>query len=243
MHFKIENLKFKYDNQIVFDNKNFTIKRGQKLLIHGPSGCGKTTLINLMSGLLQSQFGKIIFENEDLFELSENQLDKLRAKNFGFVFQRLYLINYLNVEQNIQLAKISSNSSDMNSLIEELGLLDKRKSKIRELSVGEAQRVAIARAIVMSPKYLFCDEPNSGLDPKTAIVIDQLIQEITKEYNITTVINSHDMNSVIEIGENIIFLKDGKKLWQGTNKEILKTNSKHVQNFVYSSKLLKKLKN
>ena len=130
MHFKIENLKFKYDQQIVFDNQNFTINRGQKLLIHGPSGCGKTTLINLMSGLLQSQFGKIIFENEDLFELSENQLDKLRAKNFGFVFQRLYLINYLNVEQNIQLANISSNSSDINSLIEELGLLDKRKSKI-----------------------------------------------------------------------------------------------------------------
>ena len=112
-----------------------------------------------------------------------------------------------------------------------------------ELSGGMQKRVAIARAIVMSPKYLFCDEPNSGLDPKTAIVIDQLIQEITKEYNITTVINSHDMNSVIEIGENIIFLKNGKKLWQGTNKEILKTNSKHVQNFVYSSKLLKKLKN
>ena len=133
MHFKIENLKFKYDNQIVFDNQNFTINRGQKLLIHGPSGCGKTTLINLMSGLLQSQFGKIIFENEDLFELSENQLDKLRAKNFGFVFQRLYLINYLNVEQNIQLANVSSNSSNMNSLIKELGLLDKRKSKILSL--------------------------------------------------------------------------------------------------------------
>ena len=114
MHFKIENLKFKYDDQIVFDNQNFTIDRGQKLLIHGPSGCGKTTLINLMSGLLQSQFGKIIFEREDLFELSEKQLDKLRAKNFGFVFQRLYLINYLNVEQNIQLANISSNSSDIN---------------------------------------------------------------------------------------------------------------------------------
>ena len=130
MHFKIENLKFKYDKQIVFDKQNFTINRGQKILIHGPSGCGKTTLINLMSGLLKSQFGKIIFENEDLFELSENQLDKLRAKNFGFVFQRLYLINYLNVEQNIQLANISSNSCDMNALIEELGLLDKRKSKI-----------------------------------------------------------------------------------------------------------------
>jgi len=192
MHFKIENLKFKYDNQIVFDNQNFTINRGQKLLIHGPSGCGKTTLINLMSGLLQSQFGKIIFENEDLFELSENQLDKLRAKNFGFVFQRLYLINYLNVEQNIQLANISSNSSDMNSLIEELGLLDKRKSKIRELSVGEAQRVAIARAIVSKPKVIFADEPTSALDNNNSEKVMKLLFTQAEKNNTTLIVSSHD---------------------------------------------------
>ena len=192
MHFKIENLKFKYDNQIVFDNKNFTIKRGQKLLIHGPSGCGKTTLINLMSGLLQSQFGKIIFENEDLFELSENQLDKLRAKNFGFVFQRLYLINYLNVEQNIQLANVSSNSSNMNSLIKELGLLDKRKSKIRELSVGEAQRVAIARAIVSKPKVIFADEPTSALDDNNSEKVMKLLLTQAEKNNTTLIVSSHD---------------------------------------------------
>ncbi len=192
MHFKIENLKFKYDNQIVFDNQNFTINRGQKLLIHGPSGCGKTTLINLMSGLLQSQFGKIIFENEDLFELSENQLDKLRAKNFGFVFQRLYLINYLNVEQNIQLANISSNSSDMNSLIEELGLLDKRKSKITELSVGEAQRVAIARAIVSKPKVIFADEPTSALDDNNSEKVMKLLFTQAEKNNTTLIVSSHD---------------------------------------------------
>ena len=192
MHFKVENLKFKYDNQIVFDNQNFTINRGQKLLIHGPSGCGKTTLINLMSGLLQSQFGKIIFENEDLFELSENQLDKLRAKNFGFVFQRLYLINYLNVEQNIQLANISSNSSDMNSLIEELGLLDKRKSKIIELSVGEAQRVAIARAIVSKPKVIFADEPTSALDDNNSEKVMKLLFAQAEKNNTTLIVSSHD---------------------------------------------------
>ena len=192
MHFKIENLKFKYDNQIIFDSQNFTINRGQKLLIHGPSGCGKTTLINLMSGLLQSQFGKIIFENEDLFELSENQLDKLRAKNFGFVFQRLYLINYLNVEQNIQLANISSNSSDMNSLIEELGLLDKRKSKIIELSVGEAQRVAIARAIVSKPKVIFADEPTSALDDNNSEKVMKLLFAQAEKNNTTLIVSSHD---------------------------------------------------
>ena len=192
MHFKIENLKFQYDNQIIFDSQNFTINRGQKLLIHGPSGCGKTTLINLMSGLLQSQFGKIIFENEDLFELSENQLDKLRAKNFGFVFQRLYLINYLNVEQNIQLANISSNSSDMNSLIEELGLLDKRKSKIIELSVGEAQRVAIARAIVSKPKVIFADEPTSALDDNNSEKVMKLLFAQAEKNNTTLIVSSHD---------------------------------------------------
>ena len=192
MHFKIENLKFKYDNQIIFDSQNFTINRGQKLLIHGPSGCGKTTLINLMSGLLQSQFGKVIFENEDLFELSENQLDKLRAKNFGFVFQRLYLINYLNVEQNIQLANISSNSSDMNSLIEELGLLDKRKSKIIELSVGEAQRVAIARAIVSKPKVIFADEPTSALDDNNSEKVMKLLFAQAEKNNTTLIVSSHD---------------------------------------------------
>ena len=192
MHFKIENLKFEYDNQIVFDNQNFTINRGQKLLIYGPSGCGKTTLINLMSGLLQSQFGKIIYESKNLFELSQNQLDKLRARNFGFVFQRLYLINYLNVEQNIQLANISSNCSDMNLLIEELGLLDKRKSKIIELSVGEAQRVAIARAIVSKPKVIFADEPTSALDDNNSEKVMKLLFAQAEKNNTTLIVSSHD---------------------------------------------------
>ena len=127
-------------------------------------------------------------------------------------------------------------------VIERVNLKDAIKKLPSELSGGMQKRVAIARAIVMNPKYLFCDEPNSGLDPKTAIVIDQLIQEITKEYNITTIINSHDMNSVIEIGENIVFLKEGYKIWQGTNKEILNSGNDEVEDFVYSSELLKKLK-
>ena len=192
MHFRIENLKFEYDNRIVFENQNFTLNKGQKLLIHGPSGCGKTTLINLMSGLLQSKSGMILFENENLCKLSENQLDKLRAKNFGFIFQRLHLINYLNVEQNIQLANLSSASSNMNLLIEELGLSDKKKSKIRELSVGEAQRVAIARAIFSKPKVIFADEPTSALDDNNSEKVMKLLLSQTKKNNTTLIVSSHD---------------------------------------------------
>ena len=180
-----------------------------------------------------------------------NEEDQTKiSKQMGMVFQGSALFDSMSVLENVKfpldmLTNYSNGEKKLKAekFINRVNLQDAMNKMPSELSGGMQKRVAIARAIVMSPKYLFCDEPNSGLDPKTAIVIDQLIQEITKEYNITTVINSHDMNSVIEIGENIIFLKDGKKLWQGTNKEILKTNSKHVQNFVYSSKLLKKLKN
>ena len=192
MHFKIENLKFQYDNHKVFKDQNFTLNKGQKLLIHGPSGCGKTTLMNLMSGLLKSEFGNILFENKNLCKLSENQLDKLRAKNFGFIFQRLHLINYLNLEQNIQLANLTLTSSDMNSLVEELGLSEKKKSKIRELSLGEAQRVAIARAIANKPKVIFADEPTSALDDKNSEKVMKLLFAQTEKNNTTLIVSSHD---------------------------------------------------
>lgn len=206
LHFKIENLKFEYGDQIVFENQNLTINKGQKLLIHGPSGCGKTTLINLMSGLLQSKFGKILFENENLCKLTENQLDKLRAKNFGLIFQRLHLLNYLNVEQNIQLANLTLNSCDMNSLIEDLGLSDKRKSKIRQLSVGEAQRVAIARAIANKPKVIFADEPTSALDENNSEKVMKLLFAQTEKYNSTLIVSSHDVRIKNKFS---IFLKLG----------------------------------
>ena len=192
MHFRIENLKFEYNNQLIIEYKNLTLNKGDKLFIHGPSGCGKTTLLNLMSGLLKSQSGKILFENVNLSKLSEDQIDKHRAQNFGYVFQRLHLINYLNVEQNIQLANISSNSCDMNALIEELGLLDKKKSKIRELSVGEAQRVAIARAIVSKPKVIFADEPTSALDDKNSEKVMKLLFAQAEKNNTTLIVSSHD---------------------------------------------------
>ena len=179
-----------------------------------------------------------------------NHDDKLEiSRKMGMVFQGSALFDSMNVLENVRfpldmLTTIQEDEKNEKAMkvIERVNLKDAIKKLPSELSGGMQKRVAIARAIVMNPKYLFCDEPNSGLDPKTAIVIDQLIQEITKEYNITTIINSHDMNSVIEIGENIIFLKEGYKIWQGTNKEILNSGNDEVEDFVYSSELLKKLK-
>ena len=179
-----------------------------------------------------------------------NHDDKLEiSRKMGMVFQGSALFDSMNVLENVRfpldmLTTIQEHEKNEKAMkvIERVNLKDAIKKLPSELSGGMQKRVAIARAIVMNPKYLFCDEPNSGLDPKTAIVIDQLIQEITKEYNITTIINSHDMNSVIEIGENIVFLKEGYKIWQGTNKEILNSGNDEVEDFVYSSELLKKLK-
>ena len=179
-----------------------------------------------------------------------NDFDKLNLRrDMGMVFQGSALFDSLNVLENVRfpldmLTDIDSEEKNERALkfIKRVNLEDALNKLPSELSGGMQKRVAIARAVVMNPKYLFCDEPNSGLDPKTAIVIDKLIHEITTEYQITTVINSHDMNSVIEIGENIVFLKDGLKVWQGTNKEILNSGNNEVNDFVYSSELVKKLK-
>ena len=246
---EVQKLNKSFNGDVVLEKINSTFDRGKTNLIIGQSGSGKTVLLKCLLGLHKIDDGEIIYDGRPLTEMNEEDQTEI-SKQMGMVFQGSALFDSMSVLENVKFPlDMLTNYSDgekklkAEKFINRVNLQDAINKMPSELSGGMQKRVAIARAIVMSPKYLFCDEPNSGLDPKTAIVIDQLIQEITKEYNITTVINSHDMNSVIEIGENIIFLKNGKKLWQGTNKEILKTNSKHVQNFVYSSKLLKKLKN
>ena len=179
-----------------------------------------------------------------------SDFDKLNLRReMGMVFQGSALFDSMSVLENVRfpldmLTSLEKDEKEERALkfIKRVNLQDAISKLPAELSGGMQKRVAIARAVVMNPKYLFCDEPNSGLDPKTAIVIDKLIQEITDEFQITTVINSHDMNSVIEIGENIVFLKDGLKIWQGTNKEILNSGNEQVNDFVYSSELVKKLK-
>ena len=245
---EVKNIFKSFGNSEVLKEINSVFNRGKTNLIIGQSGSGKTVLLKCLLGLYDVDSGDIIYDGISSKEMSKN--DKLEiSRQMGMVFQGSALFDSMNVLENVRfpldmLTNIEDSEKNARAMkfIKRVNLEDAINKLPSELSGGMQKRVAIARAVVMNPKYLFCDEPNSGLDPKTAIVIDQLIQEITKEYNITTVINSHDMNSVIEIGENIVFLKDGIKIWQGTNKEILKSKNKEVEDFVYSSELLKKLR-
>ena len=245
---QVKNIYKSFDQSEVLKEINTSFDRGKTNLIIGQSGSGKTVLLKCLLGLYDINSGEILYDG--ISSKSMNHDDKLEiSRKMGMVFQGSALFDSMNVLENVRfpldmLTTIKENEKNEKAMkvIERVNLKDAIKKLPSELSGGMQKRVAIARAIVMNPKYLFCDEPNSGLDPKTAIVIDQLIQEITKEYNITTIINSHDMNSVIEIGENIVFLKEGYKIWQGTNKEILNSGNNEVEDFVYSSELLKKLK-
>ena len=246
---QVKNIYKSFDQSEVLKEINTSFDRGKTNLIIGQSGSGKTVLLKCLLGLYDINSGEILYDG--ISSKSMNHDDKLEiSRKMGMVFQGSALFDSMNVLENVRfpldmLTTIQEDEKNEKAMkvIERVNLKDAIKKLPSELSGGMQKRVAIARAIVMNPKYLFCDEPNSGLDPKTAIVIDQLIQEITKEYNITTIINSHDMNSVIEIGENIIFLKEGYKIWQGTNKEILNSGNDEVEDFVYSSELLKNSKN
>ena len=245
---KIENISKYFNGTKVLEDISTYFERGKTNLIIGQSGSGKTVLLKCILGLFEASKGEIFFEKKSLNEMNSKQRSILREE-IGMVFQGSALFDSMTVEENIMfpMKMLTKKSNDeiiirSNEVIKRVNLINSNKKFPSEISGGMKKRVAIARAIVMNPKYLFCDEPNSGLDPKTAILIDNLIQEITKEYKITTVINTHDMNSVMEIGEKIIFLENGKKGWEGTNKEVFKTENKGVENFVYSSELFKKVR-
>ncbi len=225
-----------------------TFEKGKTNMIIGQSGSGKTVFLKCLLGLHTPEKGTISFDGRIYSDLSIDQKRELRSE-IGMLFQGSALFDSLTVEENVMfpLKMFRDQTNDemlvrVNFVLDRVNLPGSNFKYPAELSGGMQKRVAIARAIVMNPKYLFCDEPNSGLDPQTATVIDNLIQEITDEYQIITVINSHDMNSVMEIGEKIIFLKDGKKEWEGTNKEIFITENQAVINFVYSSNLFKKVR-
>ena len=245
---EVKNIKKSFDGIKILQDISTTFEKGKTNLIIGQSGSGKTVLLKCLLGLHQPDDGEIFYDGVSNLNMNESDKTLLR-REMGMVFQGSALFDSMSVLENVMfpLNMLTSKNEEeirekAKSVIERVELNDAINKLPSEISGGMQKRVAIARAIVMNPKYLFCDEPNSGLDPKTAIVIDNLIQEITKEYNITTVINSHDMNSVMEIGEKIIFLENGTKNWEGSNKEIFSTKNKSITDFVYSSELLKKVK-
>jgi phospholipid/cholesterol/gamma-HCH transport system ATP-binding protein len=225
-----------------------SFEKGKTNLIIGQSGSGKTVFLKCLLGLFEYEEGSITYDGKIFNNLSADDKRELRAE-IGMVFQGSALFDSMTIAENVMFplrmfTKQSKSEMEdrVNVVLQRVNLENAHKKMPSEASGGMQKRVAIARAIVNNPKYLFCDEPNSGLDPKTAIVIDNLIQEITDEFNITTVINSHDMNSVMEIGEKIVFLKDGLKAWEGSNETIFRTDNKVVTDFVYSSNLFKKVR-
>lgn len=246
---EVKNLHKGFGNVAVLKGIDATFHPGKTNLIIGQSGSGKTVFIKSLIGLHVPEKGTISFDGRINTEFTDDQKQQWRQE-IGMVFQGSALFDSQTVEENVMFPlKMFTKKSEeemlerVNFVLKRVKLKDSNKKLPAELSGGMQKRVAIARAIVMNPKYLFCDEPNSGLDPKTAIVIDNLIQEITDEYQITTVINTHDMNSVMEIGEKIIFLKNGRKEWEGTSDGIFKTDNEAVVDFVYSSDLLKRVRN
>ena len=245
---EVKNLHKYFEDTLVLDGISTSFEKGKTNLIIGQSGSGKTVFMKCLLSLLIPDEGTISYDGRRFSELSTDERRNLRQE-MGMVFQGSALFDSMTVEGNVKFPlEMFTNQSKsemedrVNFVLKRVNLVDANKKFPAEISGGMQKRVAIARAIVMNPKYLFCDEPNSGLDPNTAIIIDNLIQEITKEYDIITVINSHDMNSVMEIGEKIIFLRNGIKEWEGTNKEIFKTDNEAITNFVYSSELYKKVR-
>ncbi|WP_289063302.1 ATP-binding cassette domain-containing protein [uncultured Zobellia sp.] len=245
---EVNDIHKSFDGTHILKGVTTSFQKGKTNLIIGQSGSGKTVFLKCLLGLFTPEEGTISYNGQIYTELTDAQKRDLRQE-MGMVFQGSALFDSMTVEGNVKFPLemfTKQSKSEMQDradfVLKRVNLVDAHHKYPSEISGGMQKRVAIARAIVMNPKYLFCDEPNSGLDPKTAIVIDNLIKEITEEYDITTVINTHDMNSVMEIGEKILFLKDGLKAWEGTNKEIFKTDNETVTDFVYSSDLFKKVR-
>jgi len=245
---KVENISKRFGDEIILKNISTTFDRGKTNLVIGRSGSGKTVLLKCLIGLFKPEKGTIYFENNSIQDMDNEQQRILREKT-GMLFQGGALFDSMNIEENVMfpLRMFGNKKRDemlerVNEVLKRVDLENVNNKFPAEISGGMKKRVSIARAIVNKPKYLFCDEPNSGLDPKTATLIDNLIQDITKENNITTVVVTHDMNSVMEIGEKIVLLKKGDLVWEGTHKEIFKTDNEDIIDFVYTSDLFKKIR-
>lgn len=245
---EVKNLEKSFGDSKVLKGISTTFEAGMTNLIIGQSGSGKTVLLKSLLGIHTPDAGTIAFDGRIYGNLSPDEKREIRTE-IGMVFQGSALFDSMTVEENVGFPlKMFTNNTKaqikerVDFVLKRVNLINAHHKLPSEISGGMQKRVAIARAIVNNPKYLFCDEPNSGLDPTTSILIDNLIKEITEEYNITTVINTHDMNSVMEIGDKIVFLKNGLKAWEGTKEEIFITENEAIVEFVYSSNLFKKVR-
>jgi len=244
----VKNISKSFNGTQVLKDISFGFEKGKTNLIIGKSGSGKSVLTKCIVGLFEPDEGEIFYDNRDFLALKSKEKKDLR-KEMGMLFQGSALFDSLSVEENVAfpLRMFTNMLEDeilerVNFCLNRVNILNKNNLYPSELSGGMQKRVAIARAISLQPKYLFCDEPNSGLDPVTAIVIDELIKEITDEYKMTTIVITHDMNSVLEIGDNILFIDNGIKKWEGSKNEILNVKVQELHDFVYVSKFLKNIK-
>ncbi|MFN3529148.1 MAG: ABC transporter ATP-binding protein [Bacteroidia bacterium] len=245
---ELKHISKSFGDNRVLDDISLCFEPGKVNMIIGASGSGKSVLMKIMVGLHMPDQGQIVYDGIDFVSLDRKEQSDVRKK-IGMLFQNSALFDSMTVEENVlfPLKMFSPNSpaenlERVNFCLERVGLSNTNKRYPAEISGGMKKRVGIARAIVLNPKYLFCDEPNSGLDPLTAILIDELIKEITLEFNITTVVNSHDMNSVMEIGDQIAYIHKGRKAWHGDKKSILTTNNDLLNEFVFATAFLKQFR-
>lgn len=245
---EVNSLYKSFAEKDVLKDINITFEKGQTSLIIGQSGSGKTVLMKCLVGLLTPEKGEILYDGRDFLNMSKNEKKDLR-REMGMIFQSAALFDSLSVLENVMFPLDMFSNDTLRDrekrarfCLDRVNLLDAEKKFPGEISGGMQKRVAIARAIALQPQYLFCDEPNSGLDPKTSLVIDELIHDITQEYNMTTIINTHDMNSVMGIGDNILYIYQGSREWQGTKDQVFDSTNKRLNDFIFASDLLRKVK-
>lgn len=245
---EIKNVRKSFGEKVVLQDVSASMESGKANLIIGSSGSGKTVLMKILIGLMPVDSGAVLYEGRDIIKMEEKELKELRTQ-IGMLFQGSALFDSKTVQNNVMFpldmfTKMSKAEklARVNEVLDRVNLKDTNNKYPAEISGGMKKRVALARAIVQNPKYLFCDEPNSGLDPQNSLVIDRLIKEITTEYNITTVINTHDMNTVMESGDHIVYMYQGHKQWEGSNKDIIFSKDERLNAFIFASEFLSKAK-
>ncbi len=245
---ELKTIQKKFGDKTILHDISAVMQEGKCNLIIGASGSGKTVLMKCIVGLFEVDSGEVLYEKKSFTKMNNEERKQLRQQ-IGMLFQGSALFDSMTVEQNVMFPlnmftnwRLPQKQKKVNEVLERVNLKDTNKKFPAELSGGMKKRVGIARAIVLNPKYLFCDEPNSGLDPLTSLLIDKLIKEITIEYNITTVINTHDMNSVMEIGDYILYMYEGYRQWEGSNKDIIYSKDEKLNEFIFASEFLKDAK-